>query len=109
MSVRVKNVSPLVIGIDVPGVGHVKHGEEVDVPEAIAGRPASAFRPATEDDPVHLTRLVVDDDGTERVEAYDPGEGLLASPHWELVGAPAKAPEKKTPAGVVPSGETTEK
>ena len=33
MSVRVRNVSPFCIGIDVPGVGHVKHGEEVDVPE----------------------------------------------------------------------------
>ncbi len=109
MSVRVRNVSPFVIGIDVPGVGHVPHLAEVDVPEAVAGRPASEFRPVAEDEdvPAHLTRVVVDEaTGEEHTEVYDPGEGLLSSPHWELVTGPVKAPEKKTTGGAVPSGDT---
>lgn len=88
-----KNVSPLG-DLDVPFVGVVKAGKVFEVDEPLAGKPASPWRALELDDeggpaevvPRHLTRVVTDEEtGAQRVEVYDPGEGLLAQPEsYEL-------------------------
>lgn len=91
-TVKIRNVSPLG---DIWVLGRtVKAGETFEVDESFAGRPPSDFElvdlDAKNQPEPHLTRQVIDPDtglqkldehGRGLIEAYDPGEGLLAQPY----------------------------
>jgi hypothetical protein len=92
---KIQNVSPLG-DLEVPALRRsVAAGEVVDVPAEVAGR-APSWGPADESTPDFLTRVVVDEDGLEVLEAFDPGFGLLAQPE-NFIPAPASK-KRSTPA-----------
>lgn len=91
MPVLIRNVSPFG-DLDLPGLGVVKAGAELEVDDVTAGVETSSWRPATDADPHWLTRV---NEETGAREAYTPGTGLLGSIHFVRVTAPAEKSPKK--------------
>lgn len=108
--VKLRNVNPLgdiwVRGFTVPA------GDTFDVDADVAGRAPSGWKvvdnDADERPADHLTRPVVDEatglqaldeQGRPVVEAYDPGEGLLAQTgNFERASSSKASDDKSTPA-----------
>ncbi|MBK6874070.1 MAG: hypothetical protein IPG94_22630 [Kineosporiaceae bacterium] len=124
MTVRLRCISPMGSRdlSQIPAVARiVEVGEEIDVPDDVAGAPAGTYRALTAAEHAAFdARLLgglrtrggdIGPDGEGRpLEVRDPGSGLLAQPeHWQVVELEPEPSPVPEPEPTKAAAKTTRK